>query len=121
MIKLKDVVAFIRANDIDHEHWTDNELALGVNNCIQDNGFGYVTHPDGSLKGFYMGKWTDGETFEVAAIVGRGAFKELVQQFKRNFPQCSKVVGLRHVHEKGKVGKYSSNMKYKEYQLGKDF
>lgn len=117
-MKISDVIQFIRANDIDHENWSDEELAVGINNCIHSAGFGYVKDASGNLKGIYMGKWKDEITFEVFCIVGRGAMIELLKQFKRRFPHCKHITGMRHVHEKGKIGVYSKELRFKQFDVG---
>lgn len=117
MPKISEVIKFIRENDIDHEGWTDNELAVGINNAIQGDGFDYVTDDFGNLRGIYMGKWIDQSTFHIFCLVGRNAMKELLKKFKTKHTHPVKFVGDRHVHERGTVGKYSKQLKYREYSF----
>lgn len=118
-MRISDVIKFIRENDIDHESWSDEELAVGINNCIHQRGFGYVLDTEGNLKGIYMGKWKDDVTFELFCLVGRGGLKDMLRQFRQRFPQCQKITGMRHVHQKGEVGKYSKELKHKEFELAR--
>ena len=115
-MKIAEIVKFIRENDIDHEKWTDSELAIGIHNAITGKAFGCVKNEDGSIRGMYLGKWVEPYTnFQVIAIIGRGAFKDLLKMFRKEFPECKKFVGYRHVHSQSN-GKYVNGLvKFKEY------
>lgn len=114
-MKMKDVIKFIRENDIDHEHWSDQELAQGIINAISGEAFGYVCNDDGTIKGIYMGKWLEPfTTFQIIVIVGKGAFRDLLKLFRTRFPLCKKFTGYRHTHSVN--GKYENGkVKYVEY------
>lgn len=117
MPEVKDAIKFIRENDIDHEPWTDAQIANLILTAIQRNGFGYVLNSEGNIRGLYIGHWEDSETFNIVCLVGRGAMKDLLRQFKLQHPQIKKFTGKRHIHEQGTVGKYSKNLEFRNYEI----
>ena len=91
-MKVKDAIDFIRANDVDHEHLSDEHLTLMIHGAMNHHAFDYVTDEQNKLVGLYIGRWERPYTeFRVLLFVGRGSFKTLFTRFKQQHQDFTEI------------------------------